>query len=45
VLDDGHVVEQGSHDELLAANGYYARQWQVQTGAMFTSAVNSNLSH
>ena len=24
VMDDGHIVEQGSHDELMAQNGYYA---------------------
>lgn len=24
VMDDGHIVEQGSHDKLMAQNGYYA---------------------
>ena len=24
VMDDGHIVEQGSHDELMAKNGYYS---------------------
>ena len=37
VLDAGHVVERGTHAELIAANGIYARQWQreclVGTGA------------
>ncbi len=27
VLDQGHVVEQGTHDELLTAGGLYARMW------------------
>ena len=27
VLDAGRVVEQGAHDELLAAGGLYARMW------------------
>ena len=27
VLDHGHVVEQGRHEELLAAKGLYARMW------------------
>jgi ATP-binding cassette subfamily B protein/ATP-binding cassette subfamily C protein/ATP-binding cassette subfamily B multidrug efflux pump len=30
VLREGHVVEQGSHAELLAGNGWYARQWRYQ---------------
>ncbi|VEG40130.1 iron import ATP-binding/permease protein IrtA [Mycolicibacterium flavescens] len=31
VLDQGRVAEQGSHDELLAAGGQYARMWQSYT--------------
>ena len=30
VMKDGHIVEQGSHDELLAANGFYAKLYNSQ---------------
>ncbi len=30
VLEHGHVVERGSHAQLLAANSSYARMWQLQ---------------
>ena len=33
VLDQGHIVETGSHRELLATGGAYARLWQRQSGA------------
>jgi ATP-binding cassette subfamily B protein len=34
VLDEGRVVESGSHDTLLAARGVYAGMWNVQTGVL-----------
>ncbi|SOC08703.1 ATP-binding cassette subfamily B protein [Rhodobacter sp. JA431] len=32
VLDAGQIVEQGSHSELLAEQGLYARYWNRQSG-------------
>lgn len=32
VMDDGRIVEQGSHAQLLARGGLYARYWNRQSG-------------
>ncbi len=32
VMEDGHIVERGSHDELIATDGLYAHLWGVQAG-------------
>lgn len=32
VMDKGKIIEMGTHDELLAKNGVYARLWARQTG-------------
>ena len=32
VMDRGRIIEQGSHEELLALNGVYAGLWQRQSG-------------
>ena len=30
VMKDGHVIEQGRHEQLLAQNGFYARLYNSQ---------------
>ena len=32
VLEQGRIVEQGSHDDLLRQNGHYAKLWRHQSG-------------
>ncbi|WP_031409515.1 ABC transporter ATP-binding protein [Geobacillus vulcani] len=36
VLDDGKVIEQGTHEQLLAQNGWYYEQWIRQQAAATT---------
>ena len=39
VLDDGWLVELGSHDELLAKDGLYARLWRLQFSEPLLASV------
>ena len=32
VMDNGHIIEQGTHEALLAQNGYYAQAFRNQYG-------------
>ncbi|WP_030073728.1 ABC transporter ATP-binding protein [Halomonas alkaliantarctica] len=44
VIEKGQVAERGNHASLLAADGHYAAQWRVQTGAALAGDVET-LSH
>lgn len=37
VLDQGQIVEQGTHDELVAAGGLYAELWARQSGGFLVA--------
>lgn len=32
VMEEGKIIEDGTHDELLKKKGYYARLWDMQSG-------------
>jgi ATP-binding cassette subfamily B multidrug efflux pump len=40
VLDNGRIVEAGSHTALLARNGVYARLWHRQSGGFAPALAN-----
>ncbi len=41
VLDQGRIVEEGSHDELLALNGLYAKLWAHQSGGFLPQKLDA----
>lgn len=40
VLDEGKLIEIGTHDELLNLNGQYAILWRVQTGEQIAPGID-----
>jgi ATP-binding cassette subfamily B protein len=40
VFDQGHIIEQGTHDELLNLGGHYARLWAMQSGGFLPEHLN-----
>ena len=39
VLEQGRIVEQGSHAELITLGGHYAKLWAHQSGGFLTEDV------
>jgi ATP-binding cassette subfamily B protein len=39
VLEKGHIIEQGRHEDLLSLNGLYYAMWRQQIGERQTTAV------
>jgi ATP-binding cassette subfamily B multidrug efflux pump len=43
VLEGGRIVEQGTHDELLALGGHYEKLWRHQSGGFLDDDVLTDL--
>jgi ATP-binding cassette subfamily B multidrug efflux pump len=43
VLDRGRIVEQGTHEHLLALGGIYASLWSHQSGGFLPATVPPDL--
>lgn len=39
IIDDGEIIERGTHKQLLALNGYYAELYQLQTSQDTAAAI------
>ena len=42
VMNQGKIVEQGSHEELLARKGEYYRLWEMQQGNFVVKKESEN---
>jgi len=45
ILDHGRIVEQGTHDSLLAQGGHYARLWERQSGGFLDYQVEEDTAN
>ncbi|BCG78709.1 ABC transporter ATP-binding protein [Mesorhizobium sp. 113-3-3] len=45
VMDQGRVIEEGSHDELVARGGLYAQLWQRQSGGFLLEDIPAEVAN
>ncbi|TRC75749.1 ABC transporter ATP-binding protein [Mesorhizobium sp. WSM4307] len=45
VMDQGRVIEEGSHEELVAKGGLYAQLWQRQSGGFLLEDIPADVAN
>ena len=40
VFDNGQIIEDGTHDELIQLKGHYATMWHMQAGGFLPEHLN-----
>ena len=45
VMDQGRVIEEGSHEELVAKGGLYAQLWQRQSGGFLLEDIPTDVAN
>ena len=38
VFDNGRIIEDGTHEELIAHDGHYTQMWEMQAGGFLTDS-------
>ena len=42
VFDNGQIIEDGTHENLIAKGGHYARMWEMQAGGFLPEKEDGN---
>lgn len=42
VFDQGKIIEEGTHEELLKLGGHYSMMWEMQAGGFLPDAINDD---